>query len=42
MRNFDKPIQDIDDLDEIENIGQNIKDHIREFLETGKVEGFDD
>jgi DNA polymerase/3'-5' exonuclease PolX len=23
-------------------IGQNIKDHIKEFLETGKVKGFEE
>eukprot|EP00347_Sterkiella_histriomuscorum_P011378 403372683 len=41
LRKFDMPIESLDDLDELETIGANIRDHIREFIETGKVEGFE-
>jgi len=32
----------VNDLEDLPNIGKNIKDHIQEFLETGKVEEFDE
>ncbi|CDW73788.1 UNKNOWN [Stylonychia lemnae] len=42
IRNLNKPINELDDLDQIEGIGQNIRDHIREFMENGRVEGFEE
>ncbi len=37
MRDYNRPIEDSDDLDDLKGIGQNIMDHIKEFLDTGKV-----
>lgn len=41
IRRLDKPIESLEDLDDLETLGDNIRDHIREFIETGKVEGFE-
>lgn len=42
LQDFDKPIEDVNDLEDLPNIGENIKEHIKEFLETGTVKEFED
>jgi DNA polymerase/3'-5' exonuclease PolX len=32
----------VNDLEDLPNIGENIKEHIKEFLETGTVKEFED
>ena len=40
LRTYDKPIVNVDQLDEIPYVGKKIKDKVKEFLETGEIKRY--
>lgn len=37
LKDYDRPIEDVEHLDDLPNIGESIKDKIKEYMEKGRI-----
>ena len=37
LKDYDRPIEDVEHLEDLPNIGDSIKEKIQEYMETGRI-----